>query len=139
MMAFISFPMSTLLHRYFAHDAFRTTRLTQFIFATISCLAYQRGPVWWASKHKRHHRHCDTKEDPHSWKMEGFWIAFILWTLKPSEWFIDEEYVPKLMQYPEMLLVDEFCITELDTVRFLSEIVGESHHLDHHHHPNRVK
>ena len=58
--------MSVCLHRYFSHKGFHVHRFTQFIMGIMSCLALQGPPIWWASKHRRHHKHCDTIKDPHS-------------------------------------------------------------------------
>ena len=67
-------------------------------------MAYQRGPVWWASKHRRHHKFCDKPEDPHSWTQTNFLYAWIGWTSFESH--TDDEFVTKLMTYPEMLVLD---------------------------------
>ena len=64
--------MSVCLHRYFAHQAFKTTRLMQVAICIAGCCAYQGNPLWWASKHRRHHKHCDGPEDPHSWKQTSY-------------------------------------------------------------------
>ena len=97
-----------LLHRFFSHRAFEVHRVTQFALAWISCLAYQQGPLWWASKHRRHHRTCDTKDDPHSWSQRGFYYAWVGWTFDPKEGHIDEEYLGSLARYPELWAVDRF-------------------------------
>ncbi|GHP06751.1 hypothetical protein PPROV_000549500 [Pycnococcus provasolii] len=99
--------MSVVLHRYFSHSAFRTTRAFQFVLGVIGCLAYQCGPVWWASKHRRHHANCDTALDPHSWTMTSHWYAWWGWTLNPSEQTIDYQYVHNLVKYKELLILDE--------------------------------
>tara|TARA_Y100000748_G_scaffold208623_2_gene174807 strand:+ start:63 stop:854 length:792 start_codon:yes stop_codon:yes gene_type:complete len=183
----LSLCMSVLLHRYFAHGAMRSGRYTQFVLAWVSCLAYQMGPLWWASKHRRHHKHCDTPADPHSWAQIGWVRAWVGWTLDPSEQSIDEAYVRSLAAYPELRVVeglwflpptlvtwtlhaganvhpayplgamlscrlitllfnceyhppnDHRACKATDVVRFLSEIVGESYHDDHHRHPARAR
>ena len=64
--------MSVCLHRYFAHQAFKTSRPMQCLVAIGGCHAWQGNPLWWASKHRRHHKHCDGPEDPHSWKQTSY-------------------------------------------------------------------
>ena len=60
------FGMSLALHRYFSHKGFSCGRVTQFILWWLGCMASQGPPLWWASKHRRHHAKCDTEEDPHT-------------------------------------------------------------------------
>src|SRR5947209_1064840 len=36
-------------HRYFAHRAYKTSRLFQFVLAWLGCSAMQKGPLWWAA------------------------------------------------------------------------------------------
>eukprot|EP00121_Abeoforma_whisleri_P004866 Awhi_evm1s4405 len=107
-MFLIGVPMSVCLHRYFSHAAFETTRAFQFVLALMSCLAYQQGPIWWASKHKRHHQYCDEVNDPHSWTQTGFAYSWFGWTMDMQESHIDKRYVPKLLEFPELVLIDRF-------------------------------
>ena len=55
------FAITAFYHRYFSHKAFKTSRAVQFIFALIGASCVQRGPLWWASHHRNHHRHADTE------------------------------------------------------------------------------
>src|SRR5215468_5914002 len=43
-------------HRYFAHKTYRTSRAFQFALALLGASATQKGPLWWAGLHRRHHR-----------------------------------------------------------------------------------
>jgi len=86
-------PMSICLHRFFAHSAFSTTRSFRFFLAIVSTFAYQGGPLWWASKHRRHHKLCDAPGDPHSPAQLGFMRAFWGWTLDPAERSVDYDFV----------------------------------------------
>ena len=94
-----------LLHRYFAHRVFQCNRWVQFLLAWIACIGNQGGPVWWASKHRRHHRTCDTIDDPHS-PRHGFWYAWLGWLF--FEIHVDKEYVQDLLIYPELQWLDRF-------------------------------
>jgi len=78
---YIGIPMSILLHRYFSHRAFETSRALQFVFAVVSTLAYQGGPLWWGCMHKLHHKNCDKAQDPHSTTVRGFWYACVGWMM----------------------------------------------------------
>ncbi|GMI39676.1 hypothetical protein TeGR_g6778 [Tetraparma gracilis] len=100
-------PVSVCLHRYFSHAAFKTSRLGQFVLACVACCAWQRGPVWWASKHRRHHKLCDTPEDPHSAVQTTYAYAFFGWLFAAKEYAIDEEFVTKLYSFPELRVLEE--------------------------------
>jgi|SRR5215216_1963289 len=65
-------------HRYFTHRSFRTHPWFEFVLGCAGCLAFQNGPLWWASKHRHHHRHTDTGEDLHS-PTKGFWHSHLGW------------------------------------------------------------
>src|ERR1700690_3545315 len=62
-------------HRYFAHRTFKTSRAFQFVMAWLGTCSMQNGPLWWASWHRRHHKHSDTPLDPHSPIQRGFWYS----------------------------------------------------------------
>ena len=47
-------------HRYFSHRAFKTGRAFQFVLAVLAQSSAQKGVLWWASHHRRHHRTSDT-------------------------------------------------------------------------------
>ena len=91
---FIGIPMSICLHRYFSHEAFATSRVVQLVLAITSTLAYQGGPLWWASLHIRHHKNCDKEDDPHSLVREGFWYAFLGWMVCPANYRVDYSTLP---------------------------------------------
>jgi fatty-acid desaturase len=92
-------------HRYFSHKSFTTSRFMQFIFALIACVTYQGGPIWWASIHRKHHKYCGTIDDPHS-PIHGFYYAFLGWPF--VETTIYKKYVPDLLKYPELIILDRF-------------------------------
>src|SRR6185312_15230264 len=70
-------------HRYFAHRAFRTSRAFQFVLAFLAQTSAQRGALWWAAHHRRHHRHADTDFDVHSPVRRGFLYAHLGWIFVP--------------------------------------------------------
>eukprot|EP00184_Porphyridium_aerugineum_P001070 CAMPEP_0184706884 /NCGR_PEP_ID=MMETSP0313-20130426/36984_1 /TAXON_ID=2792 /ORGANISM="Porphyridium aerugineum, Strain SAG 1380-2" /LENGTH=367 /DNA_ID=CAMNT_0027168451 /DNA_START=1256 /DNA_END=2359 /DNA_ORIENTATION=+ len=97
--------MSVCLHRFFSHRAFQTTRWFSFVLAWVSCLAAQRGPLWWASKHIKHHATCDTAEDPHSPIQSGI-LYSVFFSAFDSE--VDWKYVPRRLLSTELLILDTF-------------------------------
>jgi len=106
-------PMSGCLHRYWSHKSFKCGRATQFVLYLLACLASQAGPLWWASKHRRHHAHCDTENDPHSPVQQSKLYAWIGWVyLFEAEGAfgsgVDEEYIVDHLRYPELALMENF-------------------------------
>lgn len=104
------FAVTGFYHRYFSHRTFTTTRAGQFVFALIGASAVQRGPLWWAAHHRKHHRHSDTELDAHSPRHHGFWWAHMGWITSPSNFATDLEAVPDLAKYPELRFLDRFDI-----------------------------
>jgi fatty-acid desaturase len=105
----IGVPMSVCLHRYFAHAAFTTTRPMQFLIGVVACMAYQSGPIWWAAKHVRHHHHCDQPNDPHSVAQQGYFYAFLGWTLNPVTFTErDVNYNNPALFVPELIFLDKY-------------------------------
>jgi stearoyl-CoA desaturase (delta-9 desaturase) len=70
-------------HRYFAHRAFRTSRVFQFMLAFMAQTSAQRGILWWAANHRRHHKHSDTELDVHSPVQRGFLYSHVGWIFVP--------------------------------------------------------
>jgi stearoyl-CoA desaturase (Delta-9 desaturase) len=94
-------------HRYFAHRAYKTSRAFQLILAVLGATTMQNGPIWWASIHRRHHKHADTPADPHSPVGHGFWYAHIGWVFdlslpRPR----DDSNVADLLRFPEIRWID---------------------------------
>lgn len=101
------FAITAFYHRYFAHRAYRATRVLQFLYACLGASSVQRGPLWWASHHRRHHLHADTPADPHS-PAHGFWHSHMLWFLSGDSFDTDLKRVPDLARYPELRWLDRY-------------------------------
>ncbi|HET7650480.1 MAG TPA: fatty acid desaturase [Gammaproteobacteria bacterium] len=108
MYAIRMFALTGFYHRYFAHRAFRTSRAVQFIFAVLGAACVQRGPLWWAAHHRKHHRHADTELDPHSPGVYGFLWSHMGWFLTPRAFRTDAERIPDLIKYPELRWLDRY-------------------------------
>ena len=52
------------LHRYFGHNAFKTSRWFQFLLA-LCCASTFGDPIRFAGKHRLHHLHTDLEDDTH--------------------------------------------------------------------------
>jgi stearoyl-CoA desaturase (Delta-9 desaturase) len=102
------FAITGFYHRYFSHNAFRTSRAAQFVFALIGASAAQRGPLWWASHHRHHHAHADTPHDAHSARQHGFLWSHLGWFLARENFATRGVLVQKLARYPELRFLDRY-------------------------------
>jgi stearoyl-CoA desaturase (Delta-9 desaturase) len=89
-------------HRYFAHHAFTTSRVGQFLLACLGCSAMQKGPLWWTANHRQHHRHSDQAKDPHSPQVDSFWWSHIGWVLSEEHQVTDWDLVKDWSRFPEL-------------------------------------
>jgi stearoyl-CoA desaturase (delta-9 desaturase) len=95
-------------HRYFSHRAFKTNRLVQFVLAWLGCSALQKGPLWWAGHHRRHHRFSDTPDDPHSPHVTSFWWSHVGWVMTPEHENTHWEELNDWAKYPELRWLDRW-------------------------------
>jgi stearoyl-CoA desaturase (delta-9 desaturase) len=93
-------------HRYFAHRAFSTSRACQFALAFLAQTSAQRGVLWWASKHRLHHRCSDTTNDVHSPVQRGILYAHLGWIFVPRNDATDYAAVRDLARYKELMWLD---------------------------------
>lgn len=93
-------------HRYFAHKAYKTSRIFQFFMAVLGCGALQKGPMWWAAEHRQHHSHSDQPGDPHSPIVRSVWWSHIGWVLDRTERRTRWELMPDWQRYPELRWLD---------------------------------
>ncbi len=103
------FAITAFYHRYFSHKAFKTSRVCQFLFALLGATATQRGPIWWASHHRRHHLYSDKEKDIHS-PRHGFIWSHMGWFLCLKNFTTQEHCVRDLLKYPELRWLDRFDI-----------------------------
>jgi stearoyl-CoA desaturase (delta-9 desaturase) len=102
------FAVTGILHRYFSHKTYRTSRLGQFLLALWAGTAVQRGPLWWAWHHRHHHRHSDTENDTHSPHVHGFWWSHIGWITSRRNFPTDYGQVRDLAKFPELVFLNRF-------------------------------
>lgn len=106
-------------HRYFAHRAFRTSRVFQAVLALGVAASGQRGPIWWAGHHRKHHRLSDRPGDPHSPMAIGerggtrvatrsrFWHAHLGWLVQQENLDTDLDAVKDLARFPELVFINK--------------------------------
>jgi len=103
------FAITAFYHRYFAHRAFRASRPVQFAFALIGAAATQRGPLWWAAHHRRHHKRADRAGDPHTPRKGMYW-SHMGWFLSRAHFATEWKQIPDLVGYPELQWLDRYDI-----------------------------
>ena len=89
-------------HRYFSHRSFNTSRFFQFVLAFMGCTAVQKGPLWWASHHRRHHKYTDQDGDVHSPRRDGFWWSHVGWVLSSKYDSTDWDAMKDFARFPEL-------------------------------------
>ena len=102
------FAITAFCHRYFSHRSFRTSRAVQFVFAFLGNSSGQRGPLWWAAHHRKHHKHADTDRDPHSPSRHGFLWSHVFWFTTRRNFPTALEQIPDFARFPELRLLDRF-------------------------------
>ncbi len=104
------FAITAFYHRYFSHRAFETSRALQFLGALLRASAIQRGPLWWASHHRLHHRRSDQPLDTHSPLQHGFWWSHVVWFLSREHFRPRLEAIGDFAHYRELRFLDRFDI-----------------------------
>ncbi len=113
LVAFVSyfvrmFAITGIYHRYFSHNAYKTSRVFQFFMGVLGCMAQQKGPLWWAAHHRNHHKFSDTEQDLHSPRLTGFWNSHMLWFLKDDFNEFDEKIIKDYSKFPELVWLDKW-------------------------------
>ncbi len=95
-------------HRYFAHHSFKAGRVFQLILGILGTTAMQNGPLWWASWHRRHHKHADEAGDPHSPRQLGFFRAHLGWIFDGQHGDPELANVGDLTRFPELRVLERY-------------------------------
>jgi stearoyl-CoA desaturase (delta-9 desaturase) len=102
------FAITAGFHRLFAHRTYRTSRVFQFVMAFIGTASYQKGPLWWAAHHRRHHLYSDTENDLHSPISRTLWRSQVGWFLSRDSQTTEWKLIPNLSKYRDLRLLDRF-------------------------------
>ena len=94
-------------HRYFAHKAFETSRVFQFILAFLAQATAQKGVLWWAGHHRAHHQYSDREGDLHSALRDGFYHSHMGWLFNGTE-ETDWDRIKDFAKFPELVWLDTF-------------------------------
>jgi len=115
------FGISIGLHRHFAHKQFNVSKIYEIIILFLITLTGARSPLGWVGAHRIHHAHADTKNDPHSPDIKGFWkIAFNRWTCKT----IPRKYIKDLIKNPRIIFFHKYWKQIHITIAIISLFVG---------------
>ena len=102
------FGITAGFHRYFSHRSFKTGRVFQFFLAFLGQTSAQRGALWWAAKHRYHHKHSDTDQDVHSPVKHGFWYSHVLWLFAKPGRTADYSLIKDFQKYPELVWLNKW-------------------------------
>ena len=89
----------------------------------------QEGPMWWASTHADHHRHCEeVGADPHTPTAAGggcFGVlyAHVLWMTRQKHMLIHLDNVRRHRRAPELFLCDVFAREASEACRLLLHLL----------------
>jgi len=96
------FAITAGYHRLFSHRAYATGRVFQFLLAFLAQASGQKSVLWWAAKHRLHHLHSDTSEDPHSPRHGGAFHSHIGWVFDRRHDHTDLVKVADLARFAEL-------------------------------------
>jgi len=115
------FAVTAGYHRYFSHRTYRLGRVPQFLLAFLAQTSGQKGALWWAARHRDHHRLSDSPEDIHSPVTQGFWYAHVGWVLDGDHDDYDPKAIADFAKFPELVFLDRhhwICPWALGTATF---------------------
>jgi stearoyl-CoA desaturase (delta-9 desaturase) len=102
------FALTAGYHRYFSHRTYKTSRWFQFTLGLLGTMAVQKGPLWWAAHHRRHHKYTDQEGDVHSPVQDGFWWSHVGWIIDTKYDETDWDAIKDFARYPEMRWLNKY-------------------------------
>ena len=111
-------------HRYFAHRAYSTSRVFQFVLAFLSQSTAQKSALWWAAKHRHHHLHSDTELDVHSPRHRGFAYAHLGWIFSTRHRTTDLGKIADFARFPELMLLHKWELTPAVILAVITFLIG---------------
>ncbi len=101
------FFITGVYHRYFSHRSYKMGRVMQFLMAFGGTTAIQKGVLWWAAHHRKHHKFSDQPEDVHSPK-DGLWWSHVGWILSHQHDETDWKWIRDFAKYPELVWLNRY-------------------------------
>jgi stearoyl-CoA desaturase (delta-9 desaturase) len=102
------FAITAFYHRYFSHRTFKTNRIWQFVFAVLATCSVQRGPLWWAAHHRKHHKESDKDLDLHSPVKRSFLWSHIGWFCCDKNFKTNYKSIKDFSKYPELVFLNRY-------------------------------
>ncbi len=99
--------LSVISHRYYSHSSFSVGPITSRIFAVLSTLIFQTGPVSWAITHIGHHAYSDTNKDT---TIRG-WKSLFVHRHRTVPFSMVRKVVRKLRKYPWCFMAQRNSLT----------------------------
>ena len=118
------FFVTAAYHRYFSHRSFKTSRWFQLVLGIGATLTGQKGPLWWASHHRIHHKMSDTPGDLHSVKQSGFMWAHQGWILSRDLQDTHQARIKDFARYPEMAWLDRWWVVPMIAFGVATAVLG---------------
>ena len=87
--------------------AFKTSRVFQFVMAFMAMTSAQKGVLWWASKHRHHHKNSDQPADVHSVKQKGLYYSHVGWIFDKNHKAVDLKLIPDFARFPELVWLEK--------------------------------
>ena len=96
------FFITGVYHRYFSHRSYTMGRVMQFLMALGGTSCAQKGPLWWASHHRMHHKFSDGERDVHSPKDGAAW-SHVGWILSSAYDETEWKWIKDFAKFPELV------------------------------------
>lgn len=116
-------------HRYFSHRSYKASRAMQFVLAFGAEVSLQKGVLWWAAHHRRHHKLSDQPGDLHSVRQSGFWWAHMGWLMSRGFEATDQAAIKDFAKYPEIRWIDRHWWIPPVSVALVTLAIGGVHAL----------
>ncbi len=118
------FFVTGVYHRYFSHRAYKTSRPMQFLLALGATATAQKGVLWWAAHHRRHHQASDTEGDLHSPFHGGFWWSHMGWIMARDFEGAELDRIKDFARYPELRWIDRWWVLPPIAAGVLAYLIG---------------
>lgn len=101
------FFITGVYHRYFSHRSYQMGRVMQFLMAFGGTSCAQKGPLWWASHHRMHHKFSDTERDVHSPKDGAVW-SHVGWIVSSAYDETEWKWIKDFAKFPELVWLNTY-------------------------------
>ena len=104
------FAITAGFHRLFSHRSYKTGRVFQFLMAFVGTAAYQKGPLWWAAHHRRHHLTSTPKRTCTRRSRAACGSRTSAGSCRRESQATDRELISNLLKYRELRWLDQYYV-----------------------------